>query len=66
MNMFPAMEYAALRQQPIQKLRDVYSTVEELLSYSELLPAELHIKLDTFHADITTALEDRQDPDGTS
>jgi hypothetical protein len=65
-NIFPAMEYSALRRQPTQKLRDICSTVEELLSYRELLPPELHIKLDTFHADITAALEDRQDADGTS
>ena len=65
MNTFPAMEYLTLRRQPTQKLQDICSIVEELLSHRELLPAELHIKLDTFHADITVALEDRQDTDGT-
>jgi hypothetical protein len=62
MNMFPAMQYSLLLRQPEEKLRDVHDTVEELLSYSELLPADLRIKLDTFSADITTALEDRQSP----
>jgi hypothetical protein len=55
----------------MQKLQAVYSTVEELLSYSEVLPIELQIKLDTFRADIGTALEDQEgandkEPDDSS
>lgn len=60
----PAMEYSSLREQPTGKLRDVNSSIEALLSHSELLPTELRIKLDTLHADITAILEDRQDWDG--
>jgi hypothetical protein len=55
------VEYSSLREQPTGKLQDVNRNVEELLSHSEVLPIELHIKLDTFHADITAILEDRQD-----
>lgn len=62
MDTLPAMIYSALRRQSAQKLRDVNSTVEELLSYSDILPAELRIKLDTFHADIVTVLEDQERP----
>jgi hypothetical protein len=62
MSMFPAMQYSLLLQQPEEKLRDVHDTVEELLSYSDLLPSDLHIKLETFRADIATALEDLQNP----
>jgi hypothetical protein len=53
------MDHSSLRQQPTERLEDTYSHVRELLSHSELLPAELHIKLDTFYADLTAILEDR-------
>jgi hypothetical protein len=58
------MEYSSLREQPTGKLRDVNSSIEALLSHSEVLPTELRIKLDTLHTDITAILEDRQDWDG--
>jgi hypothetical protein len=57
------VEYSSPREQPTEKLRDVSISVEALLSHSEVLPAELHIKLDTFRADITAILEDRQEWD---
>lgn len=71
MSKLPGIEYSSLRLQSMQKLQAVYSTVEELLSYSEVLPIELQIKLDTFRADIGTALEDQEgandkEPDDSS
>jgi hypothetical protein len=61
---YRVMGYSSLREQPTQKLRNIYSSVDELLSYSEALPTELHIKLDTLRADIAAILEDRQDLEG--
>lgn len=55
------MGYASLSQAPTAKLQDLNSRANELLSFSDLLPAELRIKLDTLRADITAILEDRQD-----
>jgi hypothetical protein len=58
------MEYSSLREQPIGKLRDVSSSVEALLSHSEFLPPELHVRLDSFHGDVTAILGARQSRDG--
>lgn len=55
------MRYESLRRQPTEKLKDIYGSVQELLSYPELLLDELRIKLETLHADVTALLEDRQD-----
>ena len=57
------MGYSSLRDQPTEKLRDINAIVEALLDHSGILPAELRVKLDTLHADITAILEDRQDLD---
>lgn len=55
------MEYSSLRAQPTGKLQEAGRAVEALLSHRDLLPTELEIKLDTFHADIDAILEDRED-----
>lgn len=55
------MGYSLLREQSTEKLRSIFSSANELLSHSEVLPAELCTKLDTLRADITAILEDRQD-----
>jgi hypothetical protein len=49
----------SLSAQRTRDLTGVSEIIEDLLSYSEILPAELRIKLDTLHADIAVILEDR-------
>lgn len=58
---YQMMEYASLRQLSSEKLEDIMSSVQLLLSYPDILPSQLQIKLDTLHADITAVLEDRND-----
>ena len=55
------MDYSSLREQPTAKLKDANRLVEALLLHQDLLPTELRIKLDTFHADMAGILEDRED-----
>jgi hypothetical protein len=54
----------SLRAMRTQDLRDISESIEELLSFSKVLPAELRIKLDTLHADVAVVLEDRNDVPG--
>jgi hypothetical protein len=42
-----------------ETLQAVNDLVEKLLRYENLLPVELYIKLDTYHADLADALEPR-------
>ena len=50
--------YTTLREQPASKLADINKHVEALLAHEETLPEELRIRLDTFRADISAAMED--------
>jgi hypothetical protein len=50
----------SLSAQCTQDLTGISEIIEDLLSYSKILPAELRIKLDTLHADIAVILEDRE------
>ena len=59
------MEYSSLRKQPTGRLQEAGRAVEALLSHRDLLPTELEIKLETFHADIDAILEDREDERGS-
>jgi hypothetical protein len=49
-----------LREHPLATLVKVNVAVEELLKNKALLPQELYMKLDTFHADLAAAIEDSQ------
>jgi hypothetical protein len=51
--------YGALRSHDPRALATVSALVEELLKHETVLPRELRAKLDTFHADIAAAIEDK-------
>ena len=48
-----------LHDQAPEVLEAVNELVEKLLRYESLLPVELYIKLDTYHADLADALESK-------
>jgi len=49
--------YDSLRNQQIEDLVLVSSLVEELLIHDAMIPPELRAKLDSYHADLASALE---------
>lgn len=55
------MDYSSLREQPTGKLKEAEQCAGALLRHRELLPIKLLIKLESFHADVTALLEDRED-----
>jgi hypothetical protein len=59
------MDYSSLREQPASRLKEAEQCAGALLRHKELLPLELLIKLESFHADVTALLEDREDEDNS-
>jgi hypothetical protein len=53
--------YDALREQDTECLLLVNALVEKLLAHAPMLPPELRVKLDTYHADLANAIEAKGD-----
>lgn len=49
--------YGSLKEQDMESLLKVNSLVEELLIHQSMLPPALCVKLDTYHADLSSAIE---------
>jgi hypothetical protein len=59
------MDYSSLREQPTSRLKEAEQCAGALLRPKELLPLELLVQLESFHADVTALLEDREDEDNS-